>query len=748
MGHEPVPFPWKTLGRAASIVILGLLLFSAPVWPATNSLTITEKAGVTTSNYPIQIGRPFVQGEVPNYPQVLINGTVVTTQADVKSRWPDGSAKHAILTFYIPTLQAGSTITVTFQNQGSGNNAGYATKSDMLGTGYNFDATMQLTGSTIQNASARTMLNAGAFTYWLQGSIATSIILADHSLSRTYDIGFDSYKAFRPIFHATFWPSINKVRVRFVGEIANTEALENQTYSLVLRTGSASPATVYSKSAFTHYAGTRWTKEVWMGTPPSSIAIDHNLAYLAQTKLVPNYDVSKVVSEATLAYAYAQWTTAGKDLFAAGNWMLDMSSPGGRQDIGPYPTWTVQWLYSGDVRLKEKAFGNADLAAAWPMHYREGNGAKYVDRSRTVNGVGRVLSVSTRPTLTLADLSYSYTVAADRVVPVGTVSNGGWAPDDAHTPDPFSPQYLLSGDFWYLEELYFWASWGAAVSNGAAYEYPEGRGPTGAEGGIPGQIRGQAWTLRNRVHAASLAPDGAPEKAYFETLIADAIAIWEGGLNITASPANATANWNWGRTIRTRWWPSTIPPLHHWEPGAALFVQTCIDPAVTSAALSPWEQNFMMFALGRAKELGYRSDLLVSWLGVNVIGQIIGSGYDPYLSGAYRIPVRRVSDGGYFGTWTALRAGFLATFSADGTYYPTPQSYWNTFVTDGDHGYPLIALAAVAMAATESGGSTAWNWMAQNALTASVLNDNPKWAILPRNITVTPPSAPSNLLVR
>ena len=62
------------------------------------------------------------------------------------------------------------------------------------------------------------MLRNGDFIYWTQGPIASTIILADHT-GRKYDMGFDQYRPFRPIFHATFWPALNKIRVRFIGEI-------------------------------------------------------------------------------------------------------------------------------------------------------------------------------------------------------------------------------------------------------------------------------------------------------------------------------------------------------------------------------------------------------------------------------------------------------------------------------------------------------------------------------------------------
>src|SRR6266850_2367206 len=227
------------------LLLVVLLASPGTAFAAANFLTIRERAGVTTSNYPIQIGRPFVQGEILDTPQALVNGVPVETQADVKTLWPDGSAKHAILNFYIPTLTAGGQATVTFRNQSSSSDPGLA-QSDMLGATYNFDAIMELTNGTTKTASARTMLTDGKFTYWLRGRVATSVILADHSTARAYDIGFDSYRAFRPIFLATFWPQIGKVRVRFIGEIANTEAIEDQSYSLRLKLGSVSPTAVYT----------------------------------------------------------------------------------------------------------------------------------------------------------------------------------------------------------------------------------------------------------------------------------------------------------------------------------------------------------------------------------------------------------------------------------------------------------------------------------------------------------------------
>jgi len=342
----------------------------------------------------------------------------------------------------------------------------------MLSSAFDFDAQMVLSGGVNAVASARTMISnwngtsdsdLGPVKLWTKGPIATTLILADHSANRVYDIGSDGNRSIRPIFHVTFWPAINKVRVRFVGENANTIALQDQSYGLALKLGASSPQTVYTKPSLTHHAASRWTKDFWQGGAPGSIAIDHNIAYLAQTRFIPNYDTTKRIPDSAIVAEYTAnddaWTKQPRDLYDAGRWQKGMPAPGGRPDLGPYPKWTVAWLYTGDLRMREETFGSADLAAAWPMHLREGNAAKTLDVAGTVPGIGRVLSVCSHPTISLwSGYDYPYTVVQDRVTPVGPVTDGGWYPDGAHQPDPFSPQYTLTGDFFYLEEMQFWAS--------------------------------------------------------------------------------------------------------------------------------------------------------------------------------------------------------------------------------------------------------------------------------------------------
>src|SRR5262245_33931082 len=127
------------------VVLIGLILSNQvqALEPA-NQILIKVPDGVLQINYPLQFGRPFLKGAIPNYPQVLINGVPTLTQADVKNRYPDGSVKFAVISTVIPAIPVGSSILITFRDQPSGNNTPL-TQTQMLDSSYNFDAQMMLT---------------------------------------------------------------------------------------------------------------------------------------------------------------------------------------------------------------------------------------------------------------------------------------------------------------------------------------------------------------------------------------------------------------------------------------------------------------------------------------------------------------------------------------------------------------------------------------------------------------------------
>ncbi len=471
---------------------IAILLGSVAAYPAAaqaqlsptgpiNSMTLTNRSGAAIVNYPLQFGRPFLDGAIPDEPQVLIGGTPVKTQSDVKNRYPDGSVEYAVVAVMVPTVPASGSLTLTFQNQTAGNNTPL-TQTQMLSMSYMFSAQLILAstgGGTAQSVDARTMLANGNYRLWTAGPVAQTIILADDTAARRYDIGFgDGFHPFRPRFEATFWPQTHQVWVRAIGENDLSTELEDLSYALTI---TGANAKIYKNANLSQPAMETWSKSFWLGgTPKAQVDIDNNLAYLESTRWVPNYDPSLTIPQATLASDYANWWVNNyHDIGGSGAWNPGMASTGPRPDIGPEPSWDAAWLYGGDWRLRQTALGNADLAAAWPVNLRE-SGAGYrlnrTDPAGSSTGLGLPISQADRGALGPNGLEgggeatfvYSApgTPAALKIVGTGicltpgiwTACNG-WNYASSHEPGPFFIPYVLTGDPFYLTEMENWAAY-------------------------------------------------------------------------------------------------------------------------------------------------------------------------------------------------------------------------------------------------------------------------------------------------
>ena len=553
--------------------------------PTVNSITLTNRSGVAQLNYPLQLGRPFVDGAVEGEPQVLINGVPAASQADVKNRYPDGSVEFAVIAVVVPSLPASGSLTLTFQDHAPGSHTPL-TGAQMLDPSYDFNATMTLknTGTGVgKTVSARTMLANGDYQLWNAGPVAQTIMLGDDSTARKYDIGFDSYHPFRPRFYATFWPATHQVAVRYVGENDNVREVEDLSYNLTLIAGNLIG---YGKTGLTQWAMTNWSRSFWLGgTPSPQVDIDYNLGYLESTRWLPGYDTSIKPTAALVASEYALWTGRPHDLYDGqwdgGLWQAAMATPGERQELGPYPTWDVLWLYTGDWRMRQMALGMDDLAAAWPANLRETDPARRLQRSDPTGlspstGLGHTVSITDRRSTEFFTASDIFTqgLAADRPVQVGPLNlHSPWSFDGAHQPQPWFVPYVLTGDPWYLDEAYLWAGFSASRYPGGATGYAYGRGPTGAEGVIADELRGAGWVLRSRVETALMAPDSDPEKAYFTTLTNDALARWEGGLGVSGTVFDGSAVKLWGAKYGNYYSTEngnspehgSPPPLGNWE---------------------------------------------------------------------------------------------------------------------------------------------------------------------------------------
>ena len=326
----------------------------------------------------------------------------------------------------------------------------------------------------------------------------------------------------------------------------------------------------------------------------------HEPAYLSASGALPNYDRSITIPEKALAAMAARWAHSREtDIMGSGSLTKYMPTTGGRPEIGPYPSWTVRYLLSMDPRAKAVVLGNGDLAGSWPIHVRNARTGRIMEFWLDARG-------KDKPTW-----------QADRKAPPPRRTANGRAhpyhlsPDVAHVGSYAYVPYLVTGDFYYLEEAYFWANYGLL----AQWPVPRGSG----KGILSGQVRGKAWGLRNVADAATIAPDGHPEAEYFRRMARNNLA------EMTAK----------------MYGPPEYNKMGFWG------IRTVADARIHDAAnprwmiTAPWEHDFLIWSLHHLTELGYAEaakprDFELRW---RVGAFVHPDKYDPLLAAPYRMVV-------------------------------------------------------------------------------------------------------------
>jgi hypothetical protein len=782
-----------------SMALVGILLSSNILaFAVPNSVSVRDTSGSSQTNRPFTISRVFAKGEIPHFAQAVVNGTAVMTQCDVKTRWADGSVQHALVSF-LASVGANATITVGFQDQPTGNNSGALDKAGMLAA--NWGAQIEVTNGTTLVANARQIVtdwggtsSDARVTYWLQGPVCTQIILEDRSTTLAYDLGWDTHKPLHPIFVVTFYPgSTAGAKVEMILENMWTTKLEDQTYSLVLKTGNPLGSPVYSKSSYTHIAKSRWRKVFWSGPQPGSVNSDYNLAYMISTQAVPNWDLSKTVPSGTISGDVSNFNKSdqGPTSVAAANdlgstvggvwqaghglWTQYIPQTGGRPEIGVFPAWYVRYLYTFDPNMYNMFIGQAAVSGYLPGHLRESITGRYFDSARTVDAFGRPLSLDARPTIYAPDFSrVDLTASGDLIKPVGTVTTGGWTDDIAHEPDWSYLPYLITGDWYFLEELYFHASSLLGFPAPGFGNYSRGN----SWGYFPFaiQTRGQAWGLRDVAHAAFIAPDGTPEKAYFTEKLNNNIAVEEGNQNVLAgnyTPADPTCSgytmgpaankWCYGRMTIGQNLPNPLHFLNYGDYGVCSppdpRLVPASDPYACATADSQWMYGYKYNVVGHIQELGFGIAPLNQVQFLNLLHMIADPAFNPWLVGEYRVPAQRNSPKGYFQNWGAVLNGYSTTYkdACGNTFNLRTVTMWTINLCGGgdsdtvNPGYPHIEkgaasyLAGLGINDGALSGTSAWNWMVRNVGYQNAVGQNPQYVILPRTLSSTPPASQCDL---
>jgi hypothetical protein len=477
---------------------------AAPDWGDGITGVVIEANGADgKAALPLTFGQVFAQGDLKRTDTLLgrlPDGSTVPLQVDVKASHADGSVRHAVISALLPGAgKAGSQALALVKNKdkaGATKSGAPASAQALLDAGFTATASATIDGQA-WTASADKLLRQKPGV-WLDGPLVTEWLV---SAPLRNDKGAE-HPRLSARFAVRWYRALGKARVDVTLENAWAfqQAPRNETYDARVLVGGKE---VYAKPGLVHFNQARWRKTFWWGDVPE-VHVRHDSAYLIASRALPNYDRSVRVSGAALGDIGARWTGPKTEPMGTGLAMAAMPTTGGRDDIGLLPGWAVIYLLSMDKLAAEVTLGTADLAGSWSMHYRD---------RRT----GRPVSLIDHPYMTVvgstSDTTNPKTGKSEAFPPCPKEAcKTPYIHDISHQASFAYLPYLVTGDFYYLEELEFWAMYDVFNSNPAYRENIKGLLK-------PEQVRAQAWGLRTLGEAVYILPDGDPLKADFQRIL-------------------------------------------------------------------------------------------------------------------------------------------------------------------------------------------------------------------------------------
>jgi len=577
-----------------------------------------ENTGAAQTNVPFTFGQVFVEGQLKTTNTLtgrLDDGTAVPLQLDVKATHADGSVRHAIVSGVLPVLAANAQPKLALITSSAATAAVATTPAALASSGFNFSVHAKI-GGTDYYASAEDLLKSGTPAIWLKGSVANEWLVS--APLRTSSGAVHPHLSAR--FAIRWYDGVKKARVDMTVE--NAWAYEpnpqNFTYDAEVISGGKQ---VYTKRSLTHLHHARWRKVFWWNGVEPQLNIKHNTAYLISTRAVPNYDQTAIATETGLANLLNRWNGDAIEPMGIGFAMAYMGTTGGRPDIGIMPSWATMYLLTMDKRAKQVTLGTAELAGSWSIHYRD----RKTDRPIKLSDYP-YMTISGRSTDTFNPATGKYESFPG--CPGENLCATPNAHDTSHQPGFAYVPYLVTGDYYYLEELQFWAMYNTFESNPNYRKNVKGLYQDG-------QIRAQAWSMRTAAEAAYITPDNDALKGELTTIV-DNNLDWY----------NATYVGN----------TSTSNQLGVLTNGYAYSY-------LGNTGIAPWQDDFFTSALGHVAELGFtKAKPILEWKVKFPIMRMIAPGNCWIDGAAYQMAIRASSSSPLY---TTMAEVYKATHTAD-----------------------------------------------------------------------------------
>ena len=654
---------------------------------------LQNPTGSALPPHAVQLGQAFRQGDLPANMGLAaaVNGAIVPTQIDIKTRYPDGSARFGVITVMAPSLAPGSTNPAIFSKAASGEGA----ISLAAMPGYSFVVTINVTGGATGSLrfDAAQLLSqavaAGRVSYWRQGPVVTEGRI-ETPVASSMRLVFDIAK-YRDGSYST--------EVQFDNDAAMTATGGTLSYTTTI---SQNGTTVYQSPPLTHYQYQQWHKAFWTNSAPG-VNVQRDIDYLERIGAIQNYDLSAGVSSSVFttfdaAMAHGDWTAPFGSKYASGftftnGVTMGMGTTGGRGDIGPETEVNSTWLMTQNATAAKIALLQSETAANIPWHTWDVCHHTWVNTEHYPNLWADTRGGKGSPCDPASGALTQWTSAgpADDCCSVAN----GWVIDTAHQPELSYVPFLMTGIRYHLDQL------NAVVSFDEMNTWPTGEYGDGRYAGqgliVTGnaQIRASAWMLRGIVAAAYINPDGTPEKSY-------AAKMQE---NNTRYLVNHMAAWQTAQGESHGW-------LH--------------------AVSRPWMNDFFAMSLVMAARLGdANAQSCLNWANNYYSGRFINAakGFNPHDGFAYTMGEHGIVGTTFpesLKTWAGLEASMKAE---------------NISLGDKWSGYEPIAAAAVSGILDVTGSpdaKKAYAWLRSAGaptLTPASLQANPTFNIVPRTLS-------------
>ena len=569
----------------------------------------TLAAGVAT------LGQVFAQGELPAGAALTarIGGAVVDVQADVKTTWPDGSAKMVVLAVERPALSAGAQVDVVLE-LGAATAAAAPIDFGTALQGQSFDVDLAISGgqtlhvdvlATLQDAIAN-----GTASFWQKGPLATQarveVALPNTSMRLVFDVtafeggGFkvDAQFANDRAMEAVGGRLDYSVSVHLNGQDVMHDTFSQAQYQTIHET--------FSSTSVDGGQGLGDAAHGWLN-------IRQDVAELGRLGVVADYDLSLTIPNSMISAYQAAVTAPGwGDPLATNGVTTDMPMAGGRADLGITTQSNTAWLISQDPWAAAYSLGQAEAANAIPWHYWD-----------AANGT--VLNLDNYPYIWI-DGRGGTGVAGDSnswglTQQHEGVDTTGWYPERAHQPDLSFVPYALTGERWILDNVISQAAWNVLE----LWPFPRQDGAGIVVDASNVQLRSSAWAMRQIENALWAAPDGSVEKAYFQDL--------------------SNANWQW-----------IVGKIPEWtaQQGEAFGY---IPLATEYSHINPWQQGYFASSAISAASRGNQDALTyLNWAKNFLIGSFLAGaeGFSPRDAVAMQIRVSDPVTHEYYKTWKEI----------------------------------------------------------------------------------------------